>query len=117
MGAALYVCRGCGREAADHVADLEAMRARGFISCCPEREVVQVGPCLFPQPKFIKSGGRLLLTGGLAGDCFRADHEADVYLLGVKGLDAPGVLPRGGSASFPLLANSYELTNVNRGRR
>lgn len=35
-----YRCTGCGRETSDPDEDLRELRARGAISCCPEREMV-----------------------------------------------------------------------------
>lgn len=118
MGAALYVCRGCGREAADHLADLADMRARGFASCCPDRDVVQVGPCLFPQRQFVKLSGASVLTGAMCGNCAQPEFEDDQYLFGVRGLDAPSVLPSGGAATFNVRgsANEYPAFYVLRGR-
>lgn len=118
MGAALYVCRNCGREAADHLANLADMREHGFVSCCPDRDVVQVGPCLFPQRQFIKLSGTSVLTGAMCGSCVREDFEDEQYLFGVRGLDAPSVLPSGGAATFkvPGSANEYLAFYVMGGR-
>lgn len=36
-----YECDGCGRKCEDPQADLSDLKARGYISCCPDRKMIE----------------------------------------------------------------------------
>jgi hypothetical protein len=68
-GRQLYRCDGCGREAFDPVADLNAIKADGKISCCPERKMqpVQAGDGEAKPVKCADCGGP------------ESDHQSNYY--------------------------------------
>lgn len=49
-GVKVYECAGCGRLCRDPEADLAALRAKGAISCCPERRMEPIRAALEPAP-------------------------------------------------------------------